>query len=74
MQWGRLSAEFFKTMNFKQYTFKEYNGMVHSTCDEVITIEFLFLIILFFYSGNPRCDCFYQKKFTEGLGLFIVFL
>ncbi len=38
MQWGRLSEQLFKTMGFKKYIFKEYDGMVHSSSDQVITI------------------------------------
>ncbi len=47
LQWGRLSEEVFKTMGFKQYSFKEYNGLVHSSSDQVNTNKSLVLIILF---------------------------
>jgi len=38
MQWGRLSEQLFKSMGFKKYIFKEYDGMVHSSSDQVIAI------------------------------------
>ncbi|CAF4583024.1 unnamed protein product [Rotaria sp. Silwood1] len=36
MEWGRLSEKVIKEMGFKKYVFKEYDGMVHSSCDEEI--------------------------------------
>ena len=36
IQWGRKTEGLFKTMGFKEYVFKEYRGMVHSSSDEVI--------------------------------------
>ncbi len=40
IQWGRLGEKLFKSMGFKQYIFKEYNGMVHSSSDEVWIFNF----------------------------------
>ncbi|CAF3677487.1 unnamed protein product [Rotaria sp. Silwood1] len=40
MEWGRLSEKVIKEMGFKKYVFKEYDGMVHSSSDEVITNDF----------------------------------
>ncbi len=42
IQWGRLSGDLFKSMGFKKYLFKEYDGMVHSSNDQVMIIESLF--------------------------------
>jgi hypothetical protein len=42
IQWGRLSGQLFNSMGFKKYLFKEYNGMVHSSSDQVMMIESLF--------------------------------
>ncbi|UJR21830.1 hypothetical protein I4U23_024904 [Adineta vaga] len=43
IQWGRMTEELFKSMGFKQYVFKEYPGMVHSSSDEEIRdiVEFI---------------------------------
>ncbi|CAF0758263.1 unnamed protein product [Adineta ricciae] len=36
IQWGRMTEGLFKIMGFKEYVFKEYRGMVHSSSDEEI--------------------------------------
>ncbi|CAF1170832.1 unnamed protein product [Adineta steineri] len=36
MRWGQMTEELFKSMGFKQYKFKEYQGMVHTSNDEEI--------------------------------------
>ena len=35
LQWGQMSEQLFKTMGFKNYNFKVYKGMVHSSSDQV---------------------------------------
>ncbi len=42
INWARLSEESFKAMGFKQYIFKEYDGMVHTNTEQV----------RIFYTGN----------------------
>ncbi|CAF2421781.1 unnamed protein product [Rotaria sp. Silwood2] len=32
LRWARLTEQGIKAMGFKQYTFKEYNDMGHSSC------------------------------------------
>ncbi|CAF1214377.1 unnamed protein product [Rotaria sordida] len=34
VQWARLTEQGIKAMGFKQYTFKEYRNMEHSSCNE----------------------------------------
>ncbi|CAF0956134.1 unnamed protein product [Adineta steineri] len=34
LRWARLTEEGIKAMGFKQYTFKEYRNMGHSSCDQ----------------------------------------
>ncbi|CAF1326115.1 unnamed protein product [Adineta steineri] len=34
LRWARLTEEGVKAMGFKQYTFKEYRNMGHSSCDQ----------------------------------------
>jgi len=41
LKWGRLTEQLFKSMGFKEYIFKEYNGIAHSSSNEVTKIEFL---------------------------------
>jgi hypothetical protein len=43
MRWARLTEERILAMGFKQYTFKEYKGMGHSSCDEVIYLRNIIL-------------------------------
>lgn len=38
MYWAQLSEEKIKEMGFKQYVFKEYDGMTHSYCNQVRNI------------------------------------
>ncbi|CAF1494377.1 unnamed protein product [Adineta ricciae] len=35
IDWARLSEECFKSMGFQKYTFKEYDGMDHTDCEQV---------------------------------------
>ena len=35
IKWARSSEECFKAMGFKQYIFKEYDGMVHTNTEQV---------------------------------------
>lgn len=35
LRWARLTEEGIKAMGFKQYSFKEYKNMGHSSCDQV---------------------------------------
>ena len=35
LKWARLTEQAVKSMGFKQYTFKEYHNMGHSSCDQV---------------------------------------
>jgi hypothetical protein len=37
-----LTEESFKAMGFKQYIFKEYDGMDHTNCEQVRVFSFLF--------------------------------
>lgn len=68
LRWARLTEQGVKAMGFKQYNFKEYENMGHSSCDQVrhrlITLQLmcsswsfhsLFAVCL----GNARCDRFY---------------
>jgi hypothetical protein len=36
LKWARLTEQGIKGMGFKQYAFREYNNMAHSSCDRVI--------------------------------------
>ena len=38
---SRLSEETFKAMGFKRYLFKEYDGLVHTNCEQVRTNSIL---------------------------------
>jgi len=38
IEWGNLTQQSMKLMGFKKYAFKAYDGMVHSSSDEVIKI------------------------------------
>ena len=35
LRWAHLTEQGIKAMGFKQYTFKEYKSMGHSSCDQV---------------------------------------
>jgi len=35
LRWAHLTEQGIKAMGFKQYTFKEYKNMGHSSCDQV---------------------------------------
>lgn len=35
LKWARLTEQGLKAMGFKQYTFKEYRNLEHSSSDEV---------------------------------------
>ena len=35
LKWARLTEQEVKAMGFKQYAFREYNNMGHSSCDRV---------------------------------------
>jgi hypothetical protein len=35
LRWARLTEQGIQAMGFKQYTFKEYKNMGHSSCDQV---------------------------------------
>jgi hypothetical protein len=54
LQWARLTEQGIKAMGFKQYTFKEYKSMGHSSCDQVNSIVNR-LLILYSILGNGRC-------------------
>jgi hypothetical protein len=47
-------------MGFKQYSFKEYDGMVHSSNDQVISSNEKISADKNMYLGNKRCHRFYQ--------------
>jgi len=34
LRWAHLTEQGIKAMGFKQYTFKEYKNMGHSSCDQ----------------------------------------
>jgi hypothetical protein len=57
LKWARLTEQGIKAMGFKQYAFREYNNMGHSSCDRVIIRFWLLSINLnwLFISGNERC-------------------
>ena len=55
LQWARLTEQGIKAMGFKQYTFKEYRNMDHSSCDQVKSFNSKFIIIVYFFLGNGRC-------------------
>ncbi len=44
--WARLTEQGIKAMGFKQYTFKEYKNMGHSSCDEVKSISNIILLYI----------------------------
>jgi hypothetical protein len=48
IKWGRVTEQEIQAMGFKQYTFKEYRSMGHSSCDEVIYLNNTVLYIHFF--------------------------
>jgi hypothetical protein len=54
LQWARLTEQGIKAMGFKQYTFKEYKSMGHSSCDQVNSIVNR-ILILYSILGNGRC-------------------
>jgi len=54
LQWARLTEQGIKAMGFKQYTFKEYKNMGHSSCDQVNSIVNR-ILILYSILGNGRC-------------------
>jgi hypothetical protein len=35
LKWARLTEQGIKALGFKQYSFREYNNMGHSSCDRV---------------------------------------
>lgn len=39
LKWAHLTEQGIKAMNFKQYTFKEYKNMGHSSCDQVKSLS-----------------------------------
>jgi hypothetical protein len=41
INWARLSEECFKAMGFKQYIFKEYDGMVHTNTEQVRVLLYI---------------------------------
>jgi len=51
IQWGRLSEKLFKSIGFKKYLFKEYDGMVHSSSDEEMKD-----VIAFIKQHLPKID------------------
>jgi hypothetical protein len=41
LKWARLTEQGIKAMGFKQYVFREYNNMGHSSCDRVKQIDLI---------------------------------
>jgi len=56
LKWARLTEQGIKAMGFKQYAFREYNNMGHSSCDRVKQNWFnKYQLLVFFILGNERC-------------------
>jgi hypothetical protein len=41
LKWARLTEQGIKAMGFKQYAFREYNNMGHSSCDRVKNFDLI---------------------------------
>ncbi len=67
LKWARLTEERLNAMGFKQYTFKEYRTMGHSSCDQVkYFIGVLNRIVnIYFFLGNERYKFIYCQKLTQ---------
>jgi hypothetical protein len=67
LRWARLTEQGIKAMGFKQYTFKEYKNMSHSSCDQVNFIPHT--IVLYndynYYLGNGRCKFLCRTKLAK---------
>jgi hypothetical protein len=68
LRWAHLTEQGIKAMGFKQYTFKEYKNMGHSSCDQVkiySLIQFIIIYIYYYYLGNARCKFICRAKFAQ---------